>query len=120
MARHNDTGNWGEDSAREYLITKGYTILDTNVRFGKNELDIVARHNDRIVFVEVKTRSTDEYDPLDAVDRKKNLTPVPCCRIIRQHPQHTSPCTVRHNNCHWKSRETPPLSNIFLTLFYHR
>lgn len=71
MARHNDTGNWGEDSAREYLITKGYTILDTNVRFGKNELDIVAQHNDRIVFVEVKTRSTDEYDPLDAVDRKK-------------------------------------------------
>lgn len=36
MARHNDTGNWGEDSAREYLITKGYTILDTNVRDRKS------------------------------------------------------------------------------------
>ncbi|MCI9607685.1 MAG: YraN family protein [Muribaculaceae bacterium] len=71
MAEHNNEGAWGENVAREYLITQGYTIIDTNATFGKNELDIVARHHNRIVFVEVKTRSTDEYDPLDAVDRKK-------------------------------------------------
>lgn len=71
MAEHNNTGEWGEKIAREHLMAQGYTILDTNATFGKNELDIVARHNDRIVFVEVKTRSTYEYDPLDAVDSKK-------------------------------------------------
>ncbi|MDE5837545.1 MAG: YraN family protein [Paramuribaculum sp.] len=71
MAEHNDIGAWGEEQARDFLVGKGYAILDTNVRFGKNELDIVARHHDRIVFVEVKTRTDDEYDPLDAIDSKK-------------------------------------------------
>lgn len=71
MAEHNSIGSWGEEQAKEYLIGQGYAILDTNARFGKNELDIVARHHDRIVFVEVKTRTDDEFDPLDAVDSKK-------------------------------------------------
>lgn len=71
MAQHNKIGEWGEAIAREYLISKGYAILDTNVRYGKNELDIIAEHADRIVFVEVKTRSSDEYDPVDAIDMKK-------------------------------------------------
>lgn len=71
MADHNDLGAWGEEQARDFLVGKGYAILDTNARFGKNELDIVARHHDRIVFAEVKTRTDDEYDPLDAIDSKK-------------------------------------------------
>lgn len=71
MAEHNDLGSWGEGQARDFLVAQGYAIVDTNVRFGKNELDIVARHHDRIVFVEVKTRTDDEYDPLESIDRKK-------------------------------------------------
>lgn len=71
MAQHNKTGEWGEALAREYLVSKGYAIIDTNARFGKNELDIIAEHNNRIVFVEVKTRSSEDYDPVDAIDLKK-------------------------------------------------
>lgn len=73
MARHNDTGAWGENVAREFLIGKGYAIVDTNVHLGHNELDIVAMLGDRIVFVEVKTRLNDDFDPLEAIDRKKIL-----------------------------------------------
>lgn len=71
MAKHNDTGKWGEEIAREYLISKGYAVMERNVHIGHKELDIVAMKVDRIIFVEVKTRSTDFSDPLDSVDDKK-------------------------------------------------
>ncbi len=71
MARHNLIGSWGEKLAREYLIGKGYAIMDSNIHIGHKELDIVAIKGDRIIFVEVKTRSTDFCDPLDAIDTKK-------------------------------------------------
>jgi putative endonuclease len=71
MAEHNDTGSWGEMVAREYLITKGYAIVDSNFRSGHNEIDIIATKGGRIAFVEVKTRHSDFSDPLDAIDRRK-------------------------------------------------
>lgn len=71
MAQHNSLGKWGEEMAREFLIGKGYAIVDQNVKLGHNELDIVAMHGDRMVFVEVKTRSDEAFDPVDALDDKK-------------------------------------------------
>lgn len=71
MAQHNDTGRWGEDVAREHLISKGYGIMETNYRAGRNEIDIIATKGDRIIFVEVKTRKTRFADPLEAIDRRK-------------------------------------------------
>lgn len=71
MAQHNKIGSWGEDIARDYLITKGYAIMEQNMHIGHKEIDIIAIKGDRIVFVEVKTRSTDFVDPADAVDSKK-------------------------------------------------
>lgn len=73
MARHNDTGRWGEDTACAYLATKGYAIAERNWKSGHYEIDIIAFHGQRIVFVEVKTRSDDGDDPLDAIDRRKAL-----------------------------------------------
>ena len=55
----------------EHLLTHGYTIEATNVRHGKVEIDIVARKDDRIIFVEVKTRSNDYVDPISAIDEEK-------------------------------------------------
>ena len=71
MALHNETGKLGEMLAIEYLIGKGYAIVDRNVRVGKKELDIVAMSGERIVFVEVKTRTNSDDDPLEAIDSKK-------------------------------------------------
>lgn len=77
MAQHNRTGKWGENVAIDCLVAKGYAIRDTNWRLGHLELDIVAMKGDRLVFVEVKTRSNPDDDPIDAVDRRKIL------RIVR-------------------------------------
>lgn len=71
MAKHNQVGSWGENLAVELLIRKGYAISETNWRCGHYELDIIAMHNNRVVFVEVKTRSSEDDDPTDAVNRKK-------------------------------------------------
>ena len=54
-------GKEAEAVAERFLRRKGYTILDRNVRFGRGELDIVARIGETLVFVEVKARRTDHY-----------------------------------------------------------
>ncbi len=71
MAQHNQLGQWGENIAVEYLITLGYAIVETNWHMGHYEVDIIATKGNRMVFVEVKTRSNEDYDPLEAVDNKK-------------------------------------------------
>lgn len=71
MATHNDLGKWGEQVAREYLLTQGYAIDGINIHIGKVEIDFIARKDDRVVFVEVKTRATDIVDPAGAIDRTK-------------------------------------------------
>jgi putative endonuclease len=74
-----DTGRKGEEMARDYLVGKGFSILDLNWRRGHKEIDIVARQGDEIVVVEVKTR-TENYaeKPWEAVtDYKiKNIVEV--------------------------------------------
>lgn len=77
MAKHNELGQWGEQIAREYLISQGYTVVDGNLHIGHKELDIVATKDNLMVFVEVKTRSHSLDDALDSVDSRKIL------RIVR-------------------------------------
>lgn len=73
MSRYNkDLGDFGEDTAVVYLVNCGYEILCRNFCVKGGEIDIVARDNDTIVFIEVKTRSSTKYGyPSEAVDHKK-------------------------------------------------
>ncbi len=64
MAEHNELGNLGEELATTHLIKKGYQILARNYVYLKGEIDIIARMENVIVIVEVKTRSTPDFgDP---------------------------------------------------------
>jgi putative endonuclease len=56
-------GRWGEDLAHRYLRKRGYTVVARNYRAasGEAEADIIAWHGESLVFVEVKTRMSDEY-----------------------------------------------------------
>lgn len=73
MAKHNDTGSWGEEVASQFLVGEGYAIRDRNWRAAPYEIDIVAMKDNRIVFVEVKTRSSFLSDPvLSITDKKKS------------------------------------------------
>lgn len=72
MAEHNELGQLGELLAADYLRRKGYVIAHSNWRSGHKELDLIARLDDLVVFVEVKTRRDDVYgQPEDAVNRLK-------------------------------------------------
>lgn len=66
-------GLWGEEVAARTLCAKGLKILGRRVRIGlRDELDIVARDGDILVFVEVKTRRGESFGrPVTAVDRGK-------------------------------------------------
>lgn len=75
MAQHNRLGRWGEDKAAEYLRRKGYDILERDWKHGRRDIDIIARKDDTLVIVEVKTRSNTDYtEPQAAVDRRKIMS----------------------------------------------
>jgi putative endonuclease len=62
MAHTQDLGKWGEMQAIEWLRAKGISILVCNWRYGRYEMDIVAKDASRLIFVEVKTRRNDKYE----------------------------------------------------------
>lgn len=72
MAKHNTLGQKGEELAVDFLIKLGYTIVETNWHEKKFEIDIIARDNNELVFIEVKTRSTNYFgNPAEAVNLSK-------------------------------------------------
>jgi putative endonuclease len=72
MNTHIDFGRLGEQLAEDFLIAKGYTILHRNWRHLRYEIDIVALKNEIPHFVEVKTRSSQEFgQPEESVNKKK-------------------------------------------------
>ncbi len=72
-ASHLQTGRRGEKQAERFLKKAGYKILGRRVRVGKHdELDLIARMDDTMVFVEVKTRKNETRGrPAAAVNREK-------------------------------------------------
>ena len=72
-APHLALGRRGEKLAARHLRRYGYKVLFRNFRGAKGgEIDLVCRHGEVLVFVEVKTRSSEDFGrPMDAVDRKK-------------------------------------------------
>ncbi len=66
------TGNLGEKAAIEYLKKKKYKILETNYQNKVGEIDIVAKAKKVLVFVEVKSRTSDYFGlPSEAVGKRK-------------------------------------------------
>jgi putative endonuclease len=70
---HLRLGRWGEKIAAKHLRLCGYKILRKNFRApGGGEVDLVCRHGKFLVFVEVKTRTSEDFGrPIDAVNLKK-------------------------------------------------
>ena len=67
-----EIGRHGEDLAVQWLRKKGYEIVARNYRRRFGEVDIIARHNGYLVFIEVKTRSSNRFGlPADALTIRK-------------------------------------------------
>ncbi len=72
MATTRETGDEGERIALEHLRSKGYLILETQWRWGRNEIDIIARKDGLVCFIEVKYRKGNYgVAPWQAVNRAK-------------------------------------------------
>ncbi len=72
MNHNQRLGKFGEQAAAAYLKSKGYSIVDVNVRTPHGEIDLVAALAGLTVFVEVKTRSTRQFGhPEEAITPRK-------------------------------------------------
>ncbi len=89
------TGKKGEDIACAYLKRRGYRIVERNYKCPLGELDIVARDGDAIVFVEVKSRRSEEFgDPQLAVGPEKQKK-VSRISLTYLKEKHLYPCNAR-------------------------
>lgn len=83
MKRH--LGKKGEQNACEFLEKQGYTILHTNWRYSHKEVDIIAREDDMLVFIEVKTRrKQDSLYPQELFTKAKQRHYIECAYVYRE------------------------------------
>ena len=74
MYERHITGKEGENIATEFLIQKGYIIIERNFSCKQGEIDIIAKDKNEYVFIEVKARKNNAYGmPVDAIDKNKIL-----------------------------------------------
>ncbi|MCB0445218.1 MAG: YraN family protein [Gelidibacter sp.] len=72
MAYHNELGKIGEELAVKFLIKNGYEIKTRNYFYQKAEIDIIAKKDNMMICVEVKTRNSDFFgDPQDFISKNK-------------------------------------------------
>ncbi|MDD3268292.1 MAG: YraN family protein [Syntrophomonadaceae bacterium] len=67
-----ELGQWGEETAARYLLSKGYKILERNYFTRYGEVDIICERDHKLVFVEVKTRRSSKFGfPEEAITNRK-------------------------------------------------
>ena len=88
MLISNPTAKFGEEIASNYLIKKGYKIIERNFRKGYGEIDIISTYQNILVFVEVKTRTTDLFGGAkESISRSKIHTLVNTAQFYKKlHP----------------------------------
>jgi len=87
--KRRDTGILGEKLAKDFLKKRGYRIYETNYRCPEGEIDIIAKHKDSLVFIEVRTKRSLQFG-----SPEESITPTKMERLrtVTAHYQQT------HNN----------------------
>ncbi len=89
------TGKRGEELAVAYLKSKGYSIIERNYKCLFGEIDIVAKEGNTVVFVEVKSRKSEDFgDPQAAVgwEKKRKISRI-ALKYLEE--KHLYPCDAR-------------------------
>ena len=72
MYQNQKIGKLGEKLAAQYLESKGYEILERNFYCRQGEIDRIAKEKTKIIFIEVKSRTSVKYGkPIEAVTKEK-------------------------------------------------
>lgn len=91
----NAKGKFGEDCAAKFLEAKGYSIVARNFRIRSSEIDIIAKFDDVLVFVEVKARSNIRHGlPREAVTIRKQKKIIEAASVFLQ-DESFSECACR-------------------------
>lgn len=93
LPEHLRTGEWGEEHAARFLKDAGFKIAGRRVHLGRDEIDIIARDGEVLVFVEVKTRRSENFGrAASAVDKRKreilSRAAVHYLRKLRERPSY--------------------------------
>ncbi|MCP5104624.1 MAG: YraN family protein [bacterium] len=76
-------GPGGEKAAARYLEKNGYEIVDRNYKVCGAEIDLVAKKDETLCFVEVKTRGSDKYGlPEEFVDERKRRKIIRAAKVF--------------------------------------
>ena len=79
MKHNQKIGRWGEEAVVAYLKERGYEIMARNARTPYGEIDIVAKQADLMIFVEVKTRTSNKMGlPEESVNLRKQAHMLAC------------------------------------------
>jgi putative endonuclease len=81
------TGALGEKYARDFLKKRGYRLLETNYRCPHGEIDIIARHKDSVVFIEVRTKTSHAFgSPEESISfTKRNHMRASAFHYVQSH-----------------------------------
>jgi putative endonuclease len=87
-------GQEGEDRAAQFLVKQGHRILERNYRTRSGEIDLITLHEGTVVFVEVKTRTSDAFGaPELAVNARKQGRMIKAALgYIKYRKLHQVPC----------------------------
>ena len=83
-----ELGRKGEKAALRYLRKLGFQILEQSYRFGRGEIDLIARESNTLVFIEVKTRYASSFSsPEEAVTlhKQKQIRSIAQAYLYAQH-----------------------------------
>jgi len=88
------TGRQGEDLAAAFLQKRGLTIITRNYRAYRGEIDIVAKDNDTLVFVEVKAGRSDSYGEPETwvTERKQQQIAKIALAYLQEYDIHDTDC----------------------------
>jgi putative endonuclease len=107
-------GERGEVVAARYLKKRGYRILMRNFEAAGGEIDIVARKQDLLIFVEVKTRrSANVFKPFQQVNQRKRQALTRAARAYLAHYRDKMPsCRFDVLSIVWPEKGHPEVEHL--------
>jgi putative endonuclease len=85
MAEHNEIGKIGENLASSFLMKQGFSILERNYHVPVGEIDIVAKKDNSLRFIEVKSVKVTNFNNLDrlVIRPEDNLTSAKWLKLLK-------------------------------------
>lgn len=108
-------GHLGESLAASYLERQGYSIVERNVRTPYGEIDLIAAHQEAIVFLEVKTRASKSLGPpeISITSKKQEHMRSAAEFYIQQHPELQNDWRIDVITIQLGGDKTPPIIDHF-------